>query len=113
MRVCVSRSSSYRLTLFLLSLFFVSAIIFFAPNRAYAYEAKSIAVGSNHVCAVVTDSGVKCWGKNANGELGTGTNTDSNIPVDVVSLPADITQVSAGQGSSCAVTGGGVLSAGE
>ncbi len=32
--------------------------------------------GVGHTCAVRSDTTVRCWGRNANGELGTGTFDD-------------------------------------
>jgi predicted outer membrane repeat protein len=43
-----------------------------------------IAAGSYHACALLEEGRIKCWGRNYDGELGDGTNTDSNIPVDVI-----------------------------
>lgn len=43
----------------------------------------SFAVGSNAVCAIGSDHNAYCWGKNTNGVLGDGTNTDSFSPVPV------------------------------
>lgn len=43
-----------------------------------------VAGGGRHSCAVTSDGAVKCWGENADGELGNGTTTLSEVPVDVV-----------------------------
>jgi putative cell wall-binding protein/alpha-tubulin suppressor-like RCC1 family protein len=43
-----------------------------------------VAGGGRHTCAVTSDGAVKCWGENTDGELGDGTTTLSEVPVDVV-----------------------------
>ena len=46
--------------------------------------ATSIAVGSFHTCAALTDGTVRCWGANSEGQLGDGTTAESTEPVEVV-----------------------------
>ena len=43
----------------------------------------SFAAGYQHACALASDEEVYCWGQNTDGQLGDGTNTDSNIPVGI------------------------------
>lgn len=66
-----------------------------------------ISVGSIHACAVNRDGGLKCWGRNNDGQLGDGTTTESEIPVDVVGLTSGVAAVSAGDTATCAVTQAG------
>jgi alpha-tubulin suppressor-like RCC1 family protein len=46
----------------------------------------AIAAGSAHSLALKSDGTVWSWGGNTNGQLGNGTNIDSNIPVQVSDL---------------------------
>lgn len=43
--------------------------------------AKKISSGSDHNCAELGDSTIKCWGKNASYQLGSNNTSDSQVPV--------------------------------
>ena len=60
---------------------------------------------SSHTCATLADGTVQCWGSNTNGQLGDGTTTSSNIPVQVSNITT-ATLVSAGYESNCATLAG-------
>jgi alpha-tubulin suppressor-like RCC1 family protein len=64
--------------------------------------ATAIAVGSYHACALVGGA-VQCWGLNTVGQLGDGTNKDSNVPVQVQGITGGATAIAAGPEQSCAV----------
>ena len=66
-------------------------------SAAMADAAAAVAPGAYHACAAATDGEtVRCWGRNANGELGDGTTDDRSTPGRVVGLvpspPAPPTQ---------------------
>jgi alpha-tubulin suppressor-like RCC1 family protein len=78
----------------------------------------AIAAGTSHTCAVLFTGGVQCWGKNGQGQLGSGTastdyyygtTTDRElVPFTVVGLASGVASIAAGNYHTCAVlyTGG-------
>jgi alpha-tubulin suppressor-like RCC1 family protein len=67
----------------------------------------AVAAGGSYTCAIINTGRVKCWGANRYGEVGDGTLTQRNIPVDVSGLSSGITALAAGWSHACALTGSG------
>jgi alpha-tubulin suppressor-like RCC1 family protein len=85
--------------------------------RRLMEDAADVALGLAHTCAVTTAGGVKCWGANASGQLGDGTNLDSIVPLSIVGLRSTAAggpvseiktrPLALGWNHACALTGGG------
>lgn len=71
-------------------------------------NATRVSAGSDHVCGVMRDGAVRCWGDNRDGELGTGTSDRALMPRRVVNL-AGAVQVSAGNQHTCALLSSGAV----
>jgi alpha-tubulin suppressor-like RCC1 family protein len=69
-------------------------------------EVLDIAGGGDHTCALIADGTARCWGWNSFGQLGNGTNTNSNVPVTVTGL-SEAVAITAGQNYTCAVLADG------
>ncbi|MDD5224795.1 MAG: hypothetical protein PHE84_12495 [bacterium] len=72
-------------------------------------DVSAVSCGFQHTCALLISGQVKCWGKNEEGELGNGTNENSNVPKDVKGLSKPITQICTGSTMSCALDDGGAV----
>jgi hypothetical protein len=66
-------------------------------------RAGTLATSGYHTCAVTTGGGVRCWGRNSEGQLGNNTFTNHLTPTDVWELGHGMTVVAAGGNHSCAV----------
>jgi hypothetical protein len=68
--------------------------------------ADDLSAGSSHVCAVVRQDGVYCWGGNANGQFGVAAPASSATPVRV---SGGGVRVFAGADHTCLITGNGAI----
>ncbi len=65
--------------------------------------AKAISVGDEHVCALLADGRVSCWGRNSEGQLGNGVSSDPLRQPVLVPGISNAIAVSAGGTHTCAV----------
>ncbi len=66
--------------------------------------AVAVSSGGQHTCAVMTSGDVKCWGDNALGQLGDGTQVQRLTPVRVVGLNAPTVAISTSFQHTCAIS---------
>ena len=78
-------------------------------------DVSQITAGSYHTCALKTEGTVWCWGRNNLGQLGIGTTSSENTPVQVLGLDGSgnltgVSQITGGGGSStCALKTDGTV----
>ncbi|MBU1410317.1 DUF4215 domain-containing protein [Myxococcota bacterium] len=65
-----------------------------------------VGAGGYHSCALKSDGSVWCWGRNAQGQLGDGTNVDRLTPVQVTGI-SGATALSTSGNHTCVIDGGG------
>jgi alpha-tubulin suppressor-like RCC1 family protein len=66
-----------------------------------------IGAGEQHTCARMNGGGIKCWGDNYWGQLATGNQTWSSVPVNTVAMGGSAAQLTVGGNGNCILTAGG------
>jgi alpha-tubulin suppressor-like RCC1 family protein len=74
-----------------------------------AVQAIAAAADGQHICVLTRSGDVKCWGHNADGQLGNGSTESAYAPVDVTGLDGKATAISVGLMHSCAVLENGTV----
>ena len=69
----------------------------------------AMTAGEKHTCAWLSSGGVKCWGRNAYGQVGDSSINYVTMPVDVVGLASGVVEVAAGNRHTCARMGSGEI----
>ncbi len=71
--------------------------------------ATKIAMGNQHSCAILQDGGLRCWGRNHQGQLGYGDNEDRGDNENLAALPSvavsPVIEVQPGANHTCARVG--------
>jgi alpha-tubulin suppressor-like RCC1 family protein len=92
---------------------FVAGTVNLAPINPIDFggglTAVRISCGYVHTCAILSDGTARCWGGNANGQLGDGTTTNSPNPVVVSSLGLSVMSISCGWYHTCAILSDGSI----
>jgi alpha-tubulin suppressor-like RCC1 family protein len=68
---------------------------------------KSMSLGRIHTCAIKVDGSLWCWGYNGYGQLGDGTNSSKNTPIQIMS--SGVSSVALGGWHTCAIKTDGSL----
>lgn len=90
-----------------------SAALFRTPVAVEGLKSgvKAIAAGGNHSCALTSKGGVRCWGNNQSGQLGSSSKSlYVTAPAAVTSLGSGVKAIAVGSGfnmKSCVLTGAG------
>ena len=71
-------------------------------------NARRIAVGKGHACALKRDGTVHCWGANEYGQLGPGNDNDTDSLVRAGQL-VEVTEIAAGAYHTCARDDAGAI----
>jgi alpha-tubulin suppressor-like RCC1 family protein len=80
----------------------------FSPVSAIGVSstASTVSLGLSHVCSLLSNGSIQCWGDGQAGKLGNGSTSNQVYPVSVTGI-ATATAVSSGENYTCAILSGG------
>ena len=81
----------------------------FANRGRAPFMASAVAAGAQHACAIGVDRSTYCWGDNAYGQLGDGSNDASLAPVAVAGGHSFVEITSGAHHHTCGLTRSGIL----
>ena len=70
---------------------------------------KDVAIRHEHACAAMSDGSARCWGRNSDGQLGSGESGLDEAPLAVVETLGGVLTVAPGSRHSCARTSAGLV----
>ena len=79
------------------------------PAIGLADGVQSLGAGNYHLCAILDDDGLLCWGDNPDGQLGDGTTSESRVPIPIDGSGFGVSSVAGGVRHSCIVTTAGAV----
>jgi len=79
------------------------------PSPVSGLQAKKVAAGSRHACAINSADQVQCWGSNSAGQLGTGRGSYGLVTVLQNGAPLQATNLTAGDDHTCALQASGAV----
>jgi RHS repeat-associated protein len=82
---------------------------FTTTGNPWTHQVKKLALGADHMCALLVDGTVECAGLNSNGQLGDGTTTQRTSPTAISGLD-HVVDLAAGSYHTCAVIDDGSVS---
>jgi alpha-tubulin suppressor-like RCC1 family protein len=77
-----------------------------AVDLGSGITAKAIAAGGNHTCAILDNESIKCWGKNASGQLGIGDTNNRGDGSNPMGDSLPVVDLGSGRTAKVIVAGG-------
>ena len=84
-----------------------TAVAVVGAGSGATWTPSQLTAGGQHTCAVDTTGKLRCWGNNGSGQIGNGSSLDRSNPTVLASLGTTVTDVVAGEASTCAQTTSG------
>lgn len=100
-----TRTASFIIAIALLAAVLTQSAVFAAPRtpEQVMQQATQVVVGGLHVCALMLDGSVMCWGNNETGQIGNSGCYPRCQPMSVQGLAGKVIKLSTGEYTTCAI----------